>query len=68
MRITKEFTLHFDANPDLPRSKKLKVIITIRDATTDTDFIIVSIDGDKKKEVKCNTLEQAVERYEEIKL
>ena len=68
MKITKEFTIKFDALKDRPRSKKLKVIITIRDATTSTEFAIISIDGDKKERIECNTLAYAIERYDSIKL
>lgn len=68
MKITKEFTIRFDASPGCPRSKKLKVIITIKDVTVTGTFVVILLDGDKKREVRCNTLEYAVEKYEEINI
>lgn len=63
-RFTKDLVLKFEATEDKLRS--IIATVEIRPQNNITTLCVTLIDGDKKKEVKCNTLQLALDIYNQF--
>lgn len=67
-RFTKDLVLKFEAAEDKLRSKKIVATVEIRPQDNITTLCVTLIDGAKKKEVKCNTLQAVLDIYNQFEI